>query len=171
MGKKSKNIEKETRRLMESISDLIKRKGDRFKFKSGKKKQIRRVKRVCPHWIFRKGKEVPTVTQDPNNPKNWKCKICGATFPINPLEDGRYFEIGEKFLELVNQTQFFSVKMGGDAEDTKVFLKLKELVPRYLKIQKNIIKQIVKRQKWDEDRNKSNMSDQFDSYSGFNYKM
>ena len=75
MAKKSKKVEKETRRLMEGIADLVKKKGDRYKFKSKNKKVIKKVKRTCVHWIYRKGKEVPTVIQDPERPGYWKCTI------------------------------------------------------------------------------------------------
>ena len=68
MAKKSKKVEKETRRLMEGIADIVKRKGDRYKFKSKNKKLIKKVKKTCPHWIMRKGKECATVIQDPEHP-------------------------------------------------------------------------------------------------------
>ena len=169
MSKKSKKVEKETRRLIEGIADLVKKKGDGYKFKSGKKKQIKKVKKTCVHWIIRKGKEVPTVTQD-TNPANWKCTICGATFPIRPGTPEEYRQAAEQLLAHVNQLQFWSVKMGGDAEDTKLFLHLKQLVPRYLKVQKNILKAVNKRQEWEDRKSQSDTLSQFDSYAGFSYR-
>jgi len=171
MSKKSKKVEKETRRLMEGMADLVKRKGDKYKFKTGKKKQIRKIKRSCVHWIIRKGKDSPTVSPDPNNPMNWKCNICQVSFPVKPLdrlED--YYEITEKFLSYVNQIQFWGVKMGGDADDTKLFLRLKSDIPRFVKAQRNILKQVNKRQEWDNRRKNSDSLAQFDSFAGFNYK-
>lgn len=172
---KSKKVEKETRRLMESISDLIKKKGDgRYKFKSKSKKVIKKVKKSCVHWIFRKGKEVPTVMKDPDRPGYWKCKICGASFPIKPLDsDGNRtgYEIEtDHMLELVNQMQFWSVKLGGDAEDTKMFIKLKEQLPRFKKVSKQIMKRVNKREEYEKDKRKSDSMSQFDAYSGFNYR-
>lgn len=172
MAKKSKRIEKETRRLMESISDMVKKKGgDRYKFKSKSKKVVKKVKRTCVHWIMRKGKEVPTVVHAENG--MWKCAICGATFPIRPLEsvDGKTgYEIeANKMLGLVNQMQFLSVKLGGDADDTKMFIKLKELLPRYAKVSKQILKRVNKREEYENNRKRSDVMSQFDAYSGFNY--
>jgi len=169
-NKKSKKVEKETRRLIEGIADLIKRKGNRYKFKSGKKKQIKKVKRSCVHWTMRKGETVPSVELDPANPMNWKCTICGTSFPIRPHNMiSEYDEILDTFLAHVNQMQFFSVKMGGDADDTKLFLRLKEAIPRYKRVQRNIWKQVTKRQKWEDRRTQSDSLNQFDSFGGFNY--
>ena len=147
MAKKSKRVEKETRRLIEGITDLVKKKGDRYKFKSKNKKMVKKVKRTCVHWIIRKGKEVPTVIPDRENPGNWKCTICGASFPIKPgviEKDAQtkevirndYDEITDKFLGYVNQMQFWSVKLGGNADDTRMFIKLKENAPRFKKVAK-----------------------------------
>lgn len=168
--KKSKKIEKETRRLMESMSDLVKKKGDKYKFKTGKKKTIKKIKKSCVHWIMRKGKETPTVDRDPTNPANWKCTICGASFPVRPLELKEYNATANDMLSYINQLQFFSVKMGGDAEDTKLFLDLKNKIPRYMKIQRNILKQVNKRQQWEDRKANTDGLGQFDSYAGFNYR-
>lgn len=168
--KKSKKIEKETRRLIEGIGDLVKKKkGDGYKFKTRKKKEVKKIKKTCPHWIIRKGKEVPTIMPDVN-PANWKCTICGATFPIRPGTDDEYQEVANKFLSYVNQVQFFSIKMGGNADDTKLLLQLKQLVPRYIKAQKNIIKTVNKRQEWEDRNNQSDSMSQFSSFSGFSYR-
>ena len=170
MSKKSKKIEKETRRLIEGITDLVKKKGDGYKFKSGKKKQIKRFKKTCMHWIIRKGKEVPTVTQDPTNPTHWKCMICGASFPIRPSSNEEYKTASNQFLAHVNQLQFWSVKMGGDADDTKLFVQLKQMIPRYMKVQKNIMKAVNKRQEWEDRKTNSDSLSQFDGYGGYNYR-
>lgn len=174
MAKKSKKVEKETRRLMEGISDLIKKRGDKYKFKSKNKKVVKKVKRTCPHWIIRKGKEQPTVVHDSNNPTQWKCLICGATFPIKPLEgddkrNGYEIEVN-RMLGLVNQMQFWSVKLGGDAEDTKMFIRLKENLPRFAKVSKQILKRVNQREEYENNRAKGDVMAQFDAYSGFGYK-
>ena len=174
MAKKSKKVEKETRRLMEGIADLVKKKGDRYKFKSKNKKVIKKVKKTCVHWIFRKGKEQPTVTTDPSRPGYWKCKICGQSFPIKPVESNNdvsaYQEAADRMVELVNQMQFYSVKLGGDAEDTKMFIRLKECLPRFAKVSKQIIKRINQREEYESRRTKGDVMSQFDTYSSFNYR-
>ena len=167
--KKSKKVEKETRRLIEGITDLVKKKGDGYKFKSGKKKQIKKVKKTCVHWLIRKGKEVPGVTQDAN-PANWKCGVCDVTFPIRPATPDEYKDNANMMLAYVNQLQFWSVNMGGDASDTKLFLQLRALIPRYLKVQKNILKAVNKRQEWEDRRTQTDSLTQFNSYAAFSYR-
>lgn len=169
-SKKSKKVEKETRRLMESVTDLVKKKGDRYKFKSKNKKIIKKVKRSCVHWIIRKGKEVPTVIHDPEHPGNWKCTICGASFPVRPVDMDVYYDSTDKMLQYINQMQFWSVKLGGDAEDTKMFIKLKENLPRFAKVSKQILKRVNQRDAWEKNRERSDVMSQFDAYSGFNYR-
>ena len=170
MAKKSKKVEKETRRLMEGIADLVKKKGDRYKFKSKNKKVIKKVKRTCVHWIYRKGKEGPTVIQDPERPGYWKCTICGASFKVKPSTPEAYHDASQAMLEYVNQMQFWSVKLGGDAEDTKMFLKLKEMIPRFEKASRHILKQVNKREALENNRQNSDILAQFDAYTGFNYR-
>lgn len=170
MAKKSKKVEKETRRLMEGIADLVKKKGDRYKFKSKNKKVVKKVKRTCVHWIIRKGKEVPTVVQDVDNPGNWKCTICGASFPIKPVSYEDYIRTSDHMLEIVNQMQFWSVKLGGDAEDTKMFLRLKESIPRFGKVSKQILKRVNQREAWEKNRERTDVMSQFNAYNGFNYR-
>jgi hypothetical protein len=171
MSKKSKKVEKETRRLMEGIADLVKKKGDRYKFKTKSKKAIKKVSKTCPHWIMRKGKEAPVVEVDPQDPTMWRCRICGERFPIRPMTREEYEKKCTEFLQAVNQMQFWSVKLGGDAEDTKMFLQLKAAVPRFKKVSRQILKNVNKRQAWDDNRKNTDVMSQFDSYTGFNYKM
>lgn len=167
---KSKKVEKETRRLMESVGDLVKKKSDRYKFKSKNKKAIKKVKRTCVHWIIRKGKEVPTVIHDPEHPGNWKCTVCGASFPIKPSDLDTYHASCDQMLAFVNQMQFWSVKLGGDAEDTKMFIRMKESIPRFAKVSKQILKRVNQRETWEKNRERSDVMSQFDAYSGFNYR-
>lgn len=169
-AKKSKKVEKETRRLMETVADLVKKKGDRYKFKSKNKKVVKKVKRTCVHWIIRKGKEVPTVIHDPEHPGNWKCTICGASFPIRPADLNVYFNTTDNMMAFVNQMQFWSVKLGGDAEDTRMFIRLKENLPRFAKVSKQILKRVNQREAWEKNRERSDVMSQFDAYSGFNYR-
>ena len=171
MARKSKKVEKETRRLMEGMADLVRKtKKGRYKFRTGKKKQIKKIKRQCVHWIMRKGRDVPTVQQDPTNPMNWRCAICETSFPVRPATQPEYDEAISKMLGYVNQMQFWSVKMGGDADDTKMFLTLKSLIPRFSKAQRNILKQVNKRQEWEDRKTNSDSLSQFDGYSGINYR-
>ena len=163
-------VEKETRRLMEAVSDLVKRKGDRFKFKSKNKKLVKKVKRDCIHWIYRKGKECPTVTHDPENPGNWKCMICGASFPIVPLQQDEYKARIEDIVALVNQLAFYSVKLGGNADDTKMFIQLRRNLNSCAKASKPIIKHINKRDRMERNRQNTDSSNTFSAYSGYNYR-
>lgn len=166
---KSKKIEKETRRLIETVTDCVKKKGDRYKFKSKNKKAVKKIKKTCVHWIYRKGKEYPTTVVDPNRPGYWKCMICGASFPVAPDTDEAVRNAADKFLEYVNQMQFFSVKLGGDADDTKMFIDLKRNIPRFIKVAREIRKCVYKRQAFEENRANANSMAQFDMYSNFNY--
>ncbi|MCM1439737.1 MAG: hypothetical protein NC131_11150 [Roseburia sp.] len=169
MSKKGKSVEKETRRLMEGVADLVKRKGDGYKFKSKSKKKIKMVKKMCPHWIVRKGKEVPTVVADPEHPGYWRCAICKTRFRVQPEPLGEYYDVADRFLEQLNQLQFWSVKLGGNKEDTQMFLKLRALVPRYRKVAKQIHKRVNQREAWENNRQRSDLLSQFNMYSGFNY--
>lgn len=170
MAKKSKKVEKETRRLMEGIADLVKRKGDRYKFKSKNKKMIKKVKKTCPHWIMRKGKETPTVIPDPEKQGYWKCTICGASFPIKPADLDEYRRATNEMLSYVNQMQFWSVKLGGDADDTKMFIRLRQELPRFTKVSKQILKQVNKRDAWENRRERSDIMEQFSDYAGFGFR-
>lgn len=181
MSKKKIKVEKETRRLMEGITDLVKRKGDRYKFKSKNKKIVRKVKKTCVHWIIRKGKECPTVIHDPEHPGNWKCTICGASFPIRPLDITNdpndpahminpYENETDHLLQLVNQMMFYSVKLGGDSDDTKMFVSLKQMLPKFSKASKQIVKRINQREAWEKNRERGDVMSQFDAYSGINYR-
>ena len=167
---KTKTVEKETRKLMEGIADLVKKKGDRYKFKSKNKKLVKKVKKTCVHWIIRKGKEVPTVIQDPTNPENWVCTICGESFPIKPKKNSDYANASKEMLQLVNQMQFWSVKLGGDADDTKMFLSLKKAIPRFEKVSEQILKNINKREEFEKNREQGDVMSQFGAYNSFNYR-
>lgn len=170
MSKKNKKVEKETRRLMESVADLVKRKGNGYKFKHKSKKKIRQVKRICPHWIIRKGENCPTVIADPDRPGYWKCKICKTSFKVKPDPLNEYYEVADRFLEQVNQLQFWSVSMGGDKDDTEMFLRLRSLVPRYCKVAKQIHKRVNQRDAYENNRNRTDALAAFDMYQGFNYQ-
>lgn len=173
---KSRKVEKSTRRLMEAVGDTVKKKGGKYKFKSKNRKMIKKVKRTCVHWVYRRGREVPTVQQSPDHNNMWKCCICGAEFPQIPLASSdpkrTQYEIEvEKMLGLVNQMQFFSVKLGGDADDTKMFLNLRRDLPRFAKVSKQILKRVNKRNEYETNRAKGDAMARFDVYSGFNYRM
>lgn len=170
MAKRSKKIEKETRRLIESISDLVRKKDNQYKFRGTKKKEVRQIKRTCVHWIIRKGKEYPAVEERPESPGFWTCKICGKNFRIKPFTPEEYHQINETYLSVVNQCFFYSVKMGGDASDTKVMVRLKELVPKFDKISRVMMKQLNKRQEYEDRRRQSDQGSQFGSFSSFNYR-
>lgn len=169
MAKKCK-IEKETRRVIEGISELVKYKGDRYKFRTKNKKTIKKIRRTCVHWVIRKHKELPSLVRDTRIPGNWKCSICNVSFPIKPFTRDEYDEIINRTLMTVNQIQFWAVSLGGDAEDTKMFLNLKRDLPRFEKVCHQVLKQVNKRQSLEENRENSDIMSRFDAYAGFNYK-
>lgn len=168
--KKNKKIEKETRKVIEAISDLVKKKKGSYKFKAGKRKQIKNIKKTCMHWIIRGGNERPSVSMDPENPGNFKCEICGKSFPIRPLTFEEYDVIVDQFEAIVNQAAFFSVRLGGSAEDTKMLLSLKKITPRFKKIVKNEMKVVNKRQEYEERKSNSDSTSQFGNYASYSYK-
>lgn len=183
MAKKNKKIEKETRRLIEGISDLVKKKGDRYKFKTKNKKAVKKIRKTCPHWTIYKGKEIPTTNVDTEDPTMWRCAICGEKFPIRPAriekvvdDAGRvtvyneYDEVISQQLSLVNQIQFWSVKLGGDEDDTKMFLRLRSDLARFSKVARQVVKQVNKRQAMDRNRENTDVMSQFNAYAGFHYK-
>ena len=170
MAKKSKKIEKETRRLIESISDLVRKKNNQYKFKGTKKKEVRRIKTTCVHWIIRKGKEYPAVEVRPESPEFWTCKICGKSFRIAPYTQEEYHNINASYESIVNQCFFYSVKMGGDASDTKVMIKMKEMIPRFDKISSSMMKQLDKRKEYENRRQQSDQGSQFTSFASYNYR-
>ena len=173
MAKKSKKIEKETRRLIEGVSDLVKIKGGKYKFKTKNKKAIKKLIKNCPHWIIRKGREVPAVTRDPKDQTKYMCMMCKKTWPIRPLDKSKtnapYKAKAEDMLETVNQIMFWAVKLGGDKEDTKMFLRLKNDLPRFGKVAQEVSKRMEKRAQYEDNKAKTNSMDQFNAYSGFNY--
>ena len=166
---KSKKIEKETRKLMESSSDIVKKKGNRYKFKC-KKKKMKKVKQQCVHWIYRKGKEQPLVTSEASQPDYWRCTLCEHEFPIRPAELPAYIEAIDRAMEYVDQMLFWSVKLGGDKDDIQMFMRLKADLPRFKKVCKQILKRVNQRQAWEKNRENSDVLAQFDAYSAFNYK-
>ena len=168
---KNKKIEKETRRLMEAVNELVKKKGNGYKFKpKTKKKRIKAVRKTCPHWLWRKGKPVPATIPDPNRPGYWLCTVCKTSFPVKPMSLDEYNAISDSFLETVNQMQFLSVKLGGDKEDTEMFITLRKMVPRFQKATKHIHKLVNRREQWEQNRERSDALAQFDAYTGFSYK-
>lgn len=167
--KNAKKIEKETRKVIEAISDLVRRKNDTYKFK-GKKKQIKEVRKTCVHWIIRKGITSPTIMTLDTSPDKWTCKVCKKSFPKAIKEISEYQAIINAFEEIVNQCFFYSVNMGGNSDATKVFLTLKRLLPKYQRITTNLMKRIKKRDTYENRRMNSDIVNQFGNYSAITYK-
>lgn len=168
--KKSKRIEKETRKVIEAYSDIIKLKKDKYKFKAGKKKEINRMKKSCLHWIIRKGEERPATEPDSNNPHNWKCGICNKSFPIKPKSFEEYLEVASAFEADVNQLAFYAVKMGATPEDIKILLNFKKSIPEFIKMSRNLTKALNKRQEYEDRKRNSDLgSSQFSDYGSFSY--
>jgi len=169
-NKKIKNIDKDTRRHLEATTDMLKKKGDRFKFKSGKgsKKTVKKLRKLCMHWMIRKGKPIPTVEE---NNGMWECYLCHAKFPIVPKTEEEYDEIITNAIEVVNQIVFLAVHLGGDSSDMKTFLHLKEDLPRLRKIAREVIKQSNKRQQFESNSEDNNVMSQFSQYGGLQYNL
>lgn len=179
MAKKVK-IEKETRRLMEFIGDAVKKRNGVFRFKSKKKgKKIKKVPR-CIHWIYRKGKAVPTVYRDPDHQDCWRCSICGEIFPIEPLKATRknrkgklvnpYSDKSREMIGYVNQIQFWSVQLGGDADDMKMFFQLRRQLQRFSKVSGNILRNMEKRKSMEDGSNAKDVMSAFDAYTSYSYR-
>lgn len=169
MAKKCK-VEKETRKIMEAITDLVKRKGDKYKFKNKNKKDRKKIMKGCVHWVIRKGKECPSVSHDPDNGDNWKCLICGETFPVRPKARDEYVATFDNAAQLINQLLFYSVKLGGDADDTRRFIQMRRGLKQCAKSAKHIVKALNKRDEMENNRKNTDQGAQFSMYSGYNYK-
>lgn len=171
MGKKNKlaKIDKGTRELIQSYSEIIKIKKGDPKLK-GKGKKIKAIKRSCVHWMAHKGDLIPTVETCPEDETKWVCKICGAVFPKAPIPQEDVYDCIKKVLGLVNQSQFWSVKMGGDKDDMATFIRLKRLLSEYSKINENIQKAVQKRAIYESNRDNSDAVNNVLGYYGdFSY--
>ena len=175
MAKKKSSIEKNTRKVIEATSEMIKLRGGKVKWrKKLKKKQIRLAQMSCFHWIIRNGNASPALIQDENRPGYWTCRICHRSFPIKPLsitDDNPepYVKATNDMLEVVNQIAFWSVRLGGDGNDCKMFLSLKKDLERFKKVSKAVVKRVRKRNEFEQQQN-STKSGPFDAWTGFNYK-
>lgn len=171
MGKKNKlkKVEKGTRELIDSISEIIKIKDGAPKLK-GKGKKIKAIKKSCVHWMAKKGDLIPTVETYSEDASKWVCKICGAVFPKAPIPQEDTEDCINKVLELVNQSQFWSVKMGGNKDDVAMFIRLKKLLPDYLKTNKSMMKAIQKRAEYESNKDNSDaVNNILGSYGDFSY--
>ena len=149
MGKKKRiKMEKETKRLVEGISHLVKKStdGNRFKFKKHSKRDLKKLKKICPHWIIRNGEEHSALRIDRRDPPNVRrCGICGARFQIYPKTKNQYQHDFDIVLSDINQIEYYLVKLGGSAPDIKLITRLKEDIPRMLKVTQNIARITEKR--------------------------
>lgn len=170
MSKKKIKIDKETRKIIEAVSDRIKRKDGVYKIKTKNKKIRKQILRVCTHWVSTKNGEHPAVVRDPDDSSYWICTICGAKFPVPPLEVEKYEEAVDTLMSYVNQMQLYSVKMGGDEEDTKILQNLKRDLPKFKKLSKNIVKHINEREKFEKNKNNSDATSQFNAYGSWSFK-
>ena len=152
------------------MTDLLKKRRDGYGFRKGNKRAVKKAKKLCVHWMSKKGRPVPMVHTDEHNPANWKC-ICGASFPIKPLSQDEYRRAADEFLSHVNQIAFWSVMMGGDKDDVKIISRLKQIIPEFKKIEKGVVKAMNKRHEFEERKKNTDAMGQFDSYSGFNYNV
>lgn len=169
--KKIKNLDKETRACIETVSDLFKVKDGEWKVRKGKKGKTKKILRnMCFHWLIRKDQCTPMVQNDPENPSYWKCR-CGARFKKTPPTEEERQAIIEKFLELVNLIQFFSVNMGGDKEDSALFIKLKKLIPDFEKTAAAVLKAMAKKKDYEENKARTEDLSNFGQYyNDFSYR-
>ena len=173
MGKKKKNakkVERETRRLIESISELGKYKNNDFKFnKKVKKKTVNAAKRNCLHYYSKNGRIIPTMTQAGSAPGFRKCRICGAQFKITPPSEENIDIMNATFLSEVDRVAFSAVACGGNKDDLKVCLAIKAALYKFNKIDRNVSKIMRKRSEFQTKREKSPIDDNFHSYAGYDY--
>ena len=168
--KKRSKVNKETRALIEALTDMTKRSGNAYKFKSGaKKKAVRRAKKTCVHMRISKGRETPALEINPQNSEEFRCLICGATFPQAPLDQQEYDDAFVKVLKYINQIQFYANALGCDSEDSRLIIQLKASIPTFMKIQRNVRNDTIKRQKFEDNRANTNNMSQFDMGSGYSY--
>lgn len=180
--KQIKRLDKKVRQLLESTGEMVKLKGDvnkEYRFKSKNKKQLKKIRKTCTHWIIRKGDLVPTVKRDEQNPDYWICTLCGERFQTAPYEikkdaagnviDDPYKRLTNEFTGLVNNTIFIAIKAGGDAEDTKLMLELREKAKEFKKVGKELSKLISKVKDTDR-RSKMDTMSNFDMYGSYNYR-
>ena len=173
-----KKFEKDTRLLLERISDMVKpSKNGKFKFRKSSRKIVKNIKRNCCHWLLVKGKAETTVQACPDRPGYWKCGICKAEFPMAPFvkrkEPGEkdytpgYTEVFDDALGAVNQILLWETGLGGNKDDLRTMLELKRYLPKMLKIAKHVPKIIEKRTQKD---NRNTGANVFDMYNGWNYR-
>lgn len=175
MSKKGdkKKLDKTTRHVLEAFSDVIKQDDNgefKLKAKGRSKKQLKKLKRSCMHWRIVKNKIVPMVEESAEHPGYWHCKGCGEYFPIRPLTDNEYSDLIEKFLSIVNQMCIFSVRMGGDSDDTKMLIEFKHMIPKFEKVAENILAQLNKREQMQSQSESYGRETPFDDYNTFGYR-
>ena len=167
--KKTNRIEKETRKLIETTSDLIRERPDgSFKIKGRKKKEVKNIKLLCPHWIIKKRKERATVI-DADEPGVFQCRLCNAKFWRNPLDNKNIDDICDYASALVHQIGFYMILTGCDTEDAQIITKLKRTLPRFRKMAKNVSRQITRRN--DIHKNRGRDTDNFTGHSLFKYNL
>ena len=152
MARTRKLYSKDTWDLMSSISKMIKPdpSNEKFKWKKGySKKNIKRIKRECPHWYINKKNHAVSALMVDNEREGYAvCRICGAKFPTSILSYGEYIARTRAFLEIVNQIEFWDVEAtGGHKSSMNTYMALRHYIPRFLKSAKNIGKVVNKKNK------------------------
>jgi hypothetical protein len=168
MAKKVK-IAKGTLSVIEATSDALKpRKDGSYKIKFKKKKDRRKLKENCIHWVKKK-KIIPPVTSSDAKPGYWKCLVCGELIPIKPNDEQTNANINQAFREQLNQIMLYSVKLGGDDDSTKLLLTMRKGLIKFEKLQKNVLKAMRKREAA-QSKAKTNGADSFNVYQSYNYR-
>ena len=172
MSKKNKlknnKFEKETRRLLESTSELLRIKDTgEIKFKGGKKDK-KKARRSCLHAYIKKGELRPLITNSPTQPGEKMCRFCGATFPLVPLTEAEYANIYKSYMSELNQMALWLVSFGGDKECLKLLVNMRTMVPRLEKMRQNMVKEIMKH-KEREEKASVNKLEEFSGDFNYNY--
>ena len=172
----ARRVERETRKLIKTVTSLIKKvsANNEFKFKKKEsKKYVKRVKRLCPHWYLNKrGDETPALHPSKGEPEYHECGICNALirkrlYDMEEVDEG----IGE-FLKIINQMEFFAIALGSDRDTISRCTQLKELIPGFRQDCKLVVKHVKDKNKVSSDKNKEEMSlnDTFRMYRSIRYR-
>lgn len=147
---KRKKYDRETWDLMESVTMMIRPGKDdegNYRLKKGfKKKDVKRIRRQCPHWVLdKKGRPVTAVKllrDDEGIPTGKvQCRVCKAVFPLVPSSDPKTYVASVSRVEaLINQVEYWDVYAGGSKDNMKMFLALRQYLPRFVKVAGRVAK-------------------------------
>lgn len=173
---KRKNFARECWDLMETITSMVRpaydKKGN-YKIKKGfKKKDIRSIRRKCPHWLIGKHDKptqaVRLIRNEDGTPTGMvECRFCHERFPLIPYEDqAKYDYICNQFMQIVNQLEYWDVDMGGSKDNLKMFIALREYTPRLRKVAESVRKAFARKDKISRSKEAAQMGNGFRFHGG-----